>query len=140
MPKKIQEQLGDSSPESPLKARGETKFSHFSLMNKVALEGNGVYSSRYQPDGLIMAIGQEDGTLSFISNIGAQISSVKDNESHGPIMDIAWKKRTSLMEPNHMIAARADGTISKWRSDESCEEVENIPLNRSNQYMTCDFQ
>ena len=67
------------------------------------------------------------------------MTSVKEIESHGPVMDSAWRKRTSLMEANHMIAARADGTISKWRSDQPWEEVENVPLNRSNQYMTCDF-
>lgn len=68
------------------------------------------------------------------------MTSFKEKESHGPVMDIAWRKRTSLMEPNHMIAARADGTISKWSSDQMWDEVENIPLNRNNQYMTCDFQ
>ena len=62
---------------------------------------------------------------------------VKDTDSHGPIMDIAWRTRNSMMEPFHLLAARCDGSVSRWCNERS-DVLENIVLNKNNEYMTLD--
>lgn len=87
---------------------------------------------------MAIAVGHEDGTLGFISQLGCdKLFDFKEPTEHGPIMDIAWRTRTSMMEPFNLVACRPDGTISKW-SSVNPNKTENILLNERNQFMTVD--
>lgn len=52
-------------------------------------------------------------------------------------MDMAWKHRNSLMEPFVLLAARPDGSVTKW-SSVNPSLLTSVTLNDKNQFMAID--
>jgi hypothetical protein len=124
----------DQSPESPLKARGESEFSHFVHKESFHFSPSPGYIVRFRPDEPAFTIGFQDGNLGFRSKVGREWNLAT---SPGSIMDLAWRPRNSFLEPHVMFAAKPEGKLLKWTSmDEGNFEV--VCLNPANQYMTID--
>jgi WD40 repeat protein len=131
----------DESPDSPLRARGESRFSHFSKRYTIAFDDQGeVFSTQYSPDCTMMASGFSDGSIDIMSSmLGDKLFHIKDEDMYTPIMDITWREKSKLsLAPQRFLAVNATGTILRW-SSEKTHEVKHLKLNEANQYQTIDY-